>query len=75
MPYGIAGYITKLSTQIPHIIRHGGSDLEKFLKQKNLQPLLNLALSNADAVITNRLHVNLFEHLTANLVFSTTIYS
>lgn len=69
VPYGIAGYITKLSTQIPHIIRHGGSDLEKFLKQKNLQPLLDLALSNADAVITNRFHVNLFEHLTANLVF------
>ena len=69
VPYGIAGDITKLSTQIPHIIRHGGSDLEKFLKQKHLQPLLNLALSNADAVITNRLHVNLFEHLTANLVF------
>ncbi len=69
VPYGIAGYFTKLSTQIPHVIRHGGSDLEKFLKQNNLQSLVNLALSDADAVITNRLHANLFEHLTPNLVF------
>ncbi len=69
MPYGIAGYITKLSTRIPHVIRHGGSDLEKFLKEKNLQSLVNLTLSDADAVITNRLHANLFEHLTSKLVF------
>ncbi len=68
VPYGVAGYFTKLSTRIPHVIRHGGSDIEKFLKQEHLQSLVNLALSNADAVITNRLHANLFEHLTSKLV-------
>ncbi len=68
VPYGVAGYFTKLSTRIPHVIRHGGSDIEKFLKQKHLQSLVNLALSNADAVVTNRLHANLFEHLTSKLV-------
>ena len=69
IPYGVAGYFTKLSTRIPHVIRHGGSDLEKFYKQNNLQFLVNLALSDADTVITNRLHANLFEHLTSKLVF------
>lgn len=68
VPYGIAGYVTKMSTRIPHVMRHGGSDLEKFLKQNKLQSLINLALSDADAVITNRLNANLLEHTTSKLV-------
>ena len=68
VPYGVAGHISKLATRIPHVLRHGGSDLEKFLKQNNLKSVVDLALSNADAVITNRLHANLFKHLTSKLV-------
>ncbi len=61
VPYGIAGHISKLATRIPHVLRHGGSDLEKFLKQNNLKSLINIAISNADVVITDRLHSNLFQ--------------
>ncbi len=61
VPYGIAGHISKLITRIPHVLRHGGSDLEKFFKQNNLKSLINIATSNADIVITDRLHSNLFQ--------------
>ncbi len=69
VPYGLSGYIIKLATQVPHVLRHGGSDLEKFLKQKILQSLIDLAISNANTVVTDSLHSNLFKRLTSNLVF------
>jgi len=34
VPYGIVGYLAKKLTGISHVVRHGGSDIEKFLKKK-----------------------------------------
>ena len=54
VPYGVTGYLAKLITGVHHVIRHGGSDLEKFLKKSILGTLLDEAIANADSVITER---------------------
>lgn len=54
VPYGILGHLAKISTGVCHVVRHGGSDLEKFLKKKILGILLNDAIANADIVITEK---------------------
>jgi glycosyltransferase involved in cell wall biosynthesis len=68
VPYGIVGHLAKISTGVHHVMRHGGSDLEKFLKRKILETVLREALSKADAVITDSQHKGLFEPMAAYLV-------
>ena len=50
IPYGVLGHLTKCSTGVYQVIRHGGSDLEKFLKRQILGTLLNEAITHADTV-------------------------
>ena len=54
VPYGIVGHLAKLITGVRHIVRHGGSDLEKFLKKRVLGALLDEAIASADVVITGK---------------------
>ncbi|EKD39361.1 MAG: hypothetical protein ACD_75C00434G0011 [uncultured bacterium] len=53
VPYGIAGYLGSRITGIPYIIRHGGSDIAKFLRQGHLPYLLHEAIKNANIVISD----------------------
>jgi glycosyltransferase involved in cell wall biosynthesis len=54
IPYGIVAYLVHSITGTPYIVRHGGSDLEKFLKAGLLDQLLSKTLSNAAAIITEK---------------------
>lgn len=69
VPYGIAGYIINKITGIPYFVRHGGSDLEKFLKPGIFKNILELVLTNASAIITDRFHESLFSSYKSKLEF------
>ena len=68
IPYGVLGHLTKCTTGVCHIIRHGGSDLEIFLKRKILETLIDEAITHADMVVTDTQCRNLFERMTSRLV-------
>lgn len=53
VPYGIAGYLANRIIGVPYVIRHGGSDIAKFLNQGHLSHLLTETLKNANTVITD----------------------
>lgn len=61
VPYGIIGHLARMSTGVRHVVRHGGSDLEKFLTKRVLGTLLDESIASADAVITEERHRHLFE--------------
>ena len=58
VPYGIVGHLVKSTTGVPHVVRHGGSDLEKFLKAGVLSRTLNEALAQADLLITDKANLD-----------------
>jgi len=68
VPYGIVGHLAKQSTGVHHIVRHGGSDLEKFLKRQVLGTVLNEAIVRADRVVTDKHYRDLLEPTTSQLV-------
>ncbi len=53
IPYGIVGYLAGLATGVPFVIRHGGSDLAKFLHNGIWSSLLRNAIGAASVVITD----------------------
>ena len=69
VPYGIVGHLAKESTGVYHIVRHGGSDLEKFLKRQVLGMVLNEAIAHADRVVTDKHNQELLEPMTPHLVY------
>ena len=68
VPYGIVGHLAKESTGVHHIVRHGGSDLEKFLKRQVLGTVLSEAIAHADRVVTDKHYRDLLEPMTPHLV-------
>lgn len=56
VPYGIAGHLASKLTGVPHIVRHGGSDIAKFLDHTAYGTLLRDVLREAQLVITDRNH-------------------
>jgi glycosyltransferase involved in cell wall biosynthesis len=68
IPYGIIGGLAKRVTGVRHVLRHGGSDIEKFLKGDALNPLLRDSITHADMVITEERHVDLFKQLNSNII-------
>ena len=68
VPYGIIGYLAKRITGIVHVLRHGGSDIEKFFKGKVLDITLREAITYADTVVTEEQHRKLLEPINRNLV-------
>ncbi|MGO8714962.1 MAG: glycosyltransferase [Smithella sp.] len=54
IPYGIVAFLAGRITSLPYIIRHGGSDLDKFWYKGELYSLLKLTFSNAAAVVSER---------------------
>lgn len=53
VPYGIAGYLCSRITDVPYVIRHGGSDIAKFLKLGHIPSLLRNTIEKANTVITD----------------------
>jgi hypothetical protein len=53
VPYGIAAGLASKLTGIPHVVRHGGSDLAKFLPHPQYGELLTRILRQAEKVITD----------------------
>lgn len=68
IPYGIVGHQLKLLTNIPHVIRHGGSDIEKFYKQHTLGTVLENAIVNADMIISNKYYEDIFKRAGARVI-------
>lgn len=62
IPYGIVGYLASKIRGIPYIVRHGGSDLAKFLKQGIFSSLLENVIRDARAIITDIKNENLFKY-------------
>jgi len=69
VPYGIVGHLSKALTGICHILRHGGSDIEKFFKKEILKTAVTEAISGADSVITEKHHKYLLDPINPRLVF------
>jgi glycosyltransferase involved in cell wall biosynthesis len=69
VPYGIVGHLAKLITGVRHIVRHGGSDLEKFLKKRVLGALLDEAIASADIVITEKGGEKMLGAIASNLAY------
>ena len=53
VPFGVAGHIASRLSGIPHVVRHGGSDLGKFLDHPGFAVLLREVLTSAREVITD----------------------
>jgi glycosyltransferase involved in cell wall biosynthesis len=69
VPYGIEGHLAKLITGVRHIVRHGGSDLEKFLKKRVLGSLLDDTIASADTVITERSRKQILGSIASRLAY------
>ncbi len=68
VPYGIVGHLAKMSTGAKNILRHGGSDIEKFLKRGILDRLLRETVFGADVIVTEPIHEALFSKLASGQV-------
>lgn len=68
VPYGILANLAKRITGVPYVIRHGGSDLEKFVKSNLLPNVIKEAITGADVVITDKVNQGLFELMPSRLV-------
>ena len=67
IPYGIVGYLVFKITGIPYVLRHGGSDLEKFFRKDVLGNLLKEVIINAAAIITDNQNKKTFQNLNSNI--------
>jgi len=68
VPYGIIGNLAKLSTRVRHLLRHGGSDIEKFYNKGTWDNIILDTIRQADIVITDRNHESLFKSLSQNVI-------
>ena len=59
-PYGIAGALAAQWTQVPHVVRHAGSDLFELADDPNLATSYFEICRNAETVITNAMDSRLF---------------
>ena len=66
--YGIVGYLLSNITGLPYVLRHGGSDIAKFLKQGVFSHLLKEVIRNAAVIITDGKNRNIFEAINSNIV-------
>jgi len=65
-PYGMVGHIASRITGVKHVVRHGVSDVEDFLKKGIFNSLLHGAVRSADAVITDETYADIFKPLNNN---------
>ncbi len=53
LPYGFVAYFAGQITGLPYVLRHGGSDIQKFLKAGLWPTLWDKALASANLVVTD----------------------
>ena len=63
VPYCVSGYLAKSFTNIPQIVRHAGSDLQRLYPSPYLKKLLTKVIQSADKIITNPDQVTFFDNL------------
>jgi|SRR5208283_1591601 len=63
VPYCVSGYLAKSFTDIPQIVRHGGSDMQRLYSSPYLNNLLDRVVKSADAIITNPGKMNFFQNI------------
>jgi len=63
MPYGLCGYITKMITKKPLILRHAGSDITRLFEYPFFRNLFIEMLNNADKILTPESKKHLFLNL------------
>lgn len=68
IPYGVIGHLAKQLTGVRHVMRHGGSDIEKFVRRGVFRNLLSESISGADVIVTSEMHRALLEPLTRRVV-------
>lgn len=68
VPFGLIGHVAKLITGVRHVLRHGGSDVEKFLRPGVFGTVLLEAISNTDAVITQDKQIETWRPRNRNVV-------
>lgn len=69
VPYAIVGHLAKQITGVRHVVRHGGSDIEKFLKKGILGTILTESIAGANVVVTEERLRDLFEPINPCLIF------
>ncbi len=67
VPFGIVGCLGKRLTGVCHVVRHGGSDVEKFIKPGVFGALTSQVIGDADAVDTEEHLKELFEPMTTRV--------
>ncbi|MDD5312202.1 MAG: glycosyltransferase [Dehalococcoidia bacterium] len=68
VPYGIVGSLARKLTGVRHVMRHGGSDLEKFLKNGIFPTLLADSIASSDMIVTNKADETNFKSMTSNVI-------
>jgi hypothetical protein len=62
----MVGHLAKRITGVKHVLRHGVSDVEDFLKKGVFGSLLQGTIKSADALITEECYADLFKPLNSN---------
>jgi len=68
IPYGLVGYMASQITGVPFILRHGGSDIKKFVDARIWDSLMMKAFNAAAIVITDEAHMQAFSELSKRVV-------
>ncbi|HHY94076.1 MAG TPA: glycosyltransferase family 4 protein [Firmicutes bacterium] len=68
MPYGLVAFLANRISGIPYVVRHGGSDLAKFLHHPEFSRLMNLAITNASAIVTDNDHADYLRGINQRVV-------
>jgi len=63
IPYGLIGYLASQVTGVPFLLRHGGSDIQKFVKTGIWNNLIKNAFENASLVITDKINYDVIQPL------------
>jgi hypothetical protein len=67
VPYGIVGFMLSGMTNIPHVVRHGGSDIEKFLKVGVFSRTLKDTIRKAAVIISDDRNRKIFDNINPNV--------
>ncbi|OPY77641.1 MAG: hypothetical protein A4E65_02655 [Syntrophorhabdus sp. PtaU1.Bin153] len=68
VPYGIIGFLASRATGVPFILRHGGSDIQKFLKADILRGLIVEAFRKASLAISDSNSLGAIENYTERVI-------
>ncbi len=68
IPYGLVGYLAGQITGIPFLLRHGGSDLNKFVDAGIWKDLVSKAFAIASAIMTDKKNYKRFYEFSKHVV-------